>query len=66
MKLIRRNVVLERCSISNTTLHRLIEAGKFPPAVMITSRRVAWVEHEVDEWIAQRIREQRGEDQNRE
>ncbi|WP_240407673.1 AlpA family phage regulatory protein [Halomonas sp. JS92-SW72] len=61
MKLLRRNEVLDRCAISSTTLHRLIEAGQFPPAVTITSRRVAWVEHEVENWIACRINQARRE-----
>ncbi|WP_416140934.1 helix-turn-helix transcriptional regulator [Halomonas sp. HK25] len=59
MRLLRRNEVLERCAISSTTLNRLIEASQFPPAVTITARRVAWVEHEVEDWIESRINETR-------
>jgi len=61
--LIRRPKVLQRCAISNTTLHRLITAGEFPPPVQLGERSVAWVESEVDAWIEARIeasRTQRG------
>ncbi|WP_304526389.1 AlpA family transcriptional regulator [Halomonas sp. I5-271120] len=53
--LIRRAEVLHRCAISNSTLYRLIDAGQFPAPVQVSSRNVAWVEHEIDEWIAHRI-----------
>lgn len=53
--LIRRAEVLRRCAISNSTLYRLIDAGQFPAPVQVSPRNVAWVEHEIDEWIAHRI-----------
>lgn len=53
--LIRRPEVLRRCGISNTTLHRLIHAGDFPPSIRVGPRAVAWVEAEVSDWIKQRI-----------
>ncbi|EWH03227.1 helix-turn-helix transcriptional regulator [Halomonas sp. BC04] len=55
--LIRRPEVLQRCGISNTTLHRLIHAGTFPRPIRLTAngRAVAWLESEVDTWIQQRI-----------
>ncbi|MDN3554701.1 helix-turn-helix transcriptional regulator [Halomonas maura] len=55
-KLIRKNEVLARCAISKSTLHRLIQNGGFPRPVKISDRCVAWVEHEVDEWMANRER----------
>ncbi|QJQ95431.1 MULTISPECIES: AlpA family transcriptional regulator [Halomonadaceae] len=65
--LIRRAEVLQRCAISNSTLYRLIDTEEFPAPVQVSRRGVAWVEHEVDEWITNRICErhearQSGED----
>ncbi|MEQ6918024.1 helix-turn-helix transcriptional regulator [Halomonas aquatica] len=57
--LIRRPEVLQRCGISNTTLHRLIHADDFPAPIQLGSRAVAWVESEVNEWIEQRIEARR-------
>lgn len=53
--LIRRPEVLQRCGISNTTLHRLIHADDFPAPIQLGPRAVAWVESEINEWIKQRI-----------
>lgn len=53
--LICRKTVLHRCAMSPSTLHRMIESGDFPSSIKIGKRRVAWIEHEVDEWIQQRI-----------
>lgn len=55
--LIRRPEVLRRVGIKTTTLYRLMSAGHFPRPVKIGVAAVAWVEDEVDEWIASRISE---------
>ena len=54
-RLLRRPDVLYRCGISNSTLHRLINAGNFPAPIQLGPRAVAWVESEINEWIEQRI-----------
>jgi prophage regulatory protein len=33
----------------------LKRAGKFPRRVKLSAMRVAWIESEIDEWIAARI-----------
>lgn len=40
---------------SRAHLHRLIQAGKFPAPIKLGENRNAWVESEVDSWIASRI-----------
>ncbi|MGM0984993.1 MAG: helix-turn-helix transcriptional regulator [Pseudomonadota bacterium] len=56
-KLIRRDAVLELCCISNSSLHRMINEGRFPAPVKVGKRSVAWVESEVKEWIERKINE---------
>lgn len=56
-QLLRRNTVLERCGMSTSTLYRLMDQKRFPPPVRIGGRAVAWVESEINEWIAARIEE---------
>jgi prophage regulatory protein len=34
---------------------RLIEAGKFPKPFRLGERRLAWIEEEIDQWIAARV-----------
>lgn len=59
--LLRRPEVLQRCGISNSTLHRLITAGDFPHPIQLSPRAVAWIEEEVSIWIDQRIKASRSQ-----
>ncbi|NOG32474.1 AlpA family phage regulatory protein [Halomonas sp. TBZ9] len=43
--------------MSTSTLYRLMDQKRFPPPVRIGGRAVAWVESEINEWIAARIEE---------
>ena len=61
MRLISRVEVLNRTSISQPTLWRLENRGKFPRSIRISKNRVAYNEEEVDAWIQSRIRESRPE-----
>ena len=44
---------------SMVTLWRWEKAGKFPRRVRVSHIKVAWVEDEIDTWIAARISERR-------
>lgn len=45
----------KKASISTSLRHKLVKAGKFPQPVQLGARRIAFVESEIDEWIAGRI-----------
>ena len=51
MKLLSRTEVLERTSLSRTTLFRLERAGEFPKAVRVSAKRVAYDSNAIDDWI---------------
>ena len=53
MQLLNRKQVSERTGLSFTTLKRLEAAGKFPGRRQITERRVAWLESDIDSFIAE-------------
>jgi predicted DNA-binding transcriptional regulator AlpA len=55
-KLIGIGRVLELCSFSKSTQQRLERAGNFPRRVRLSSKRVAWREAEVLEFIQSRQR----------
>ncbi|HEM7876481.1 AlpA family phage regulatory protein [Burkholderia stagnalis] len=50
-RLIRFGEVLSRTQLSKTEIYRRIHAGKFPPAVKLGLRAVAWREADVNGWI---------------
>jgi prophage regulatory protein len=53
--LIRLEQVKARTGLSRSTLYAYIHDGRFPRPVTISDRCVAWVESEIDAWIAERI-----------
>lgn len=57
---IRLPEVLRRTALTRTTLYELMQRKEFPAQVVLSPRRVGWVEHEVDAWSAARAEKQRG------
>lgn len=57
---IRLAEVQRRTGYSKAWIYRLISQKRFPAAVKIGSRSVAFIESEIDDWINQRIVESRG------
>lgn len=54
-RLIRRKEVQTKTSLGASSIYAMMKQGKFPKAVNISERRVAWIESDVDLWIAERI-----------
>ncbi|MDR5777730.1 MULTISPECIES: AlpA family phage regulatory protein [unclassified Caballeronia] len=50
--LIKLPRVLEKTGLSRTAVYT---EASFPKSIKISSRAVAWIEQEVDDWIAARI-----------
>ncbi|CCW29911.1 putative phage-related protein [Xenorhabdus nematophila F1] len=57
--LIRLPEVQRRTGYSKAWIYKLIEEDKFPKQVKIGTRSIAFVESEIDNWVAQRIAESR-------
>lgn len=53
--LLRLEAVKARTSLSRSTIYAYIREGRLPPPVALTARCVAWIEAEIDCWIAERI-----------
>jgi prophage regulatory protein len=54
-RLIRLKPTIDRTGRSRTRIYADIEAGTFPRPVKIGGRCIAFVESEIDEWIAARM-----------
>ncbi|HDZ9156520.1 TPA: AlpA family transcriptional regulator [Vibrio cholerae] len=59
IRLIRFREVLAMTGLSRSSMYRFIEENQFSTQVQLGGRAVAWVESEVQEWIAQRITNRR-------
>lgn len=55
IRFMRRKEVQDKTGLGTSTIYALMAKGKFPKAVPITDRCVAWIESEVDQWIAERL-----------
>ena len=51
LKLIRKEELCEMVGMPYRTIHKLISEGRFPKAVKISSRMVAWREQDIRDWI---------------
>ena len=57
-RLLHLREVLNRTSLSRSSVYRQMDEGTFPKSIALGSR-VAWVEAEVAQWIEDRIAAQR-------
>ena len=55
VRLIRRKEVQAKTGLGASSIYAMMQQGTFPKAVNISERRVAWIESDVDSWIAERI-----------
>ena len=55
--LLKIQKVIELTTLSRSTIYRLVESGKFPRPVKLTSRTIGWVEEEVKDFILDKINE---------
>lgn len=46
-----------RIRLSKPTIYKLIREGKFPLQLHLCANKVAWIEREVDDWLASRAAE---------
>ncbi len=64
MKFLRTKTVVERVGYCRSHLWRLERDGQFPRKIRLGPNSVAYVESEIDEWIAARIAERDDPDSN--
>ena len=54
MRFIRADELIAKVRLSRPTIWRLEKSGKFPKRRLLGQKSVAWVEEEVEEWMASR------------
>ena len=53
---LRRKQVETRTGLSRSTIYQYIKVGAFPKPVLLGARAVGWLESDVSDWIAARVR----------
>lgn len=54
-KVIRMKEVIEKSSLSRSTIHRLRKSNQFVPILRPSSKAVGFYESDVDEWLEKRL-----------
>lgn len=54
VRAIRIKEVLAKVGLGESTLYRMIADGRFPKPFEIVPKRNAWIESDIDDWIAER------------
>lgn len=62
--ILRTDTVCERIGVSRMTLWRFTRSGDFPKAIQLSANRVGWDEAAVDAWIASRVVDVTGANDN--
>jgi prophage regulatory protein len=53
-KILRLLAVLDKTSLSRSTIERLTRRTIFPKPIKLADNAVGWFEHEVDAWLTER------------
>ena len=54
-RLIRRKEVQAKTGLGASSIYALMKTGEFPQCLNLSERRVAWIESDIDAWIAERV-----------
>jgi len=56
MRILRLKDVIEKTGLARSTIYKYVGAGTFPEPVPLGGRTVGWLDSEVHEWIAEKVR----------
>jgi prophage regulatory protein len=59
VRLLKLKGVLDKSKLCKSAVYVGVKSGTFPAPIKIGERSAAWIESEIDQWIAQRIAESR-------
>jgi prophage regulatory protein len=57
LRALRRKATEAKTGESKTSIYRKMAEGKFPRPIRLGPKAVAWLEHELDDYLAARLRE---------
>jgi prophage regulatory protein len=58
-RLLRLPLVQDKCGLKKSEIYDRMRRGAFPLSVALGPRAIAWLESEIDLWIAEKVRETR-------
>ncbi|MDA9556995.1 AlpA family transcriptional regulator [Vibrio sp.] len=55
MKFLKLNQVIEKTSLSRSSIYRKMDSKEFPLAINLGGRAIAWLESDIEEWMYDKI-----------
>jgi prophage regulatory protein len=55
-RLLRRKDVENAVGLKRSSIYELMKKGEFPRPIRIGLKAVGWLEHEVEDWLTERVR----------
>ena len=59
LTVLRRRQVEMRTGLARSSIYALIADGQFPAPIRLSAHTVGWLEHEINDWIAERTKASR-------
>lgn len=50
-QILKLNEVVQRTTLSSSTVYRLVKAGHFPKPIKLATHASGWLESEINDWI---------------
>ncbi|BAZ92608.1 phage transcriptional regulator, AlpA [Thiohalobacter thiocyanaticus] len=60
--ILRLPIVKARTGLSRSTIYLRISEGTFPKPISLGARAVGWLESEIEDWLAQQVKQSRESD----
>lgn len=60
LRVIRLPEVKQRTGLSRSSIYRLMSEASFPQSCKLGERIIAWVEADIERWLAEKIASSRG------
>ncbi len=57
--ILRLPVTKSRTGLSKSSIYLRIANGEFPAPISLGGRAVGWLEHEIDDWLAEKVEQSR-------
>ena len=61
MRVLRLREVMHLTGLSRSTIYVYMNNERFPKSINLGARSVGWIEHEIEEWIEDKVRLRSGQ-----
>ena len=60
-RILRLPEVINRVGLKRASIYSAIAQGSFPKQIILNARAVGWIEQEIEDWLAMRVKASRSQ-----